>query len=124
LFSGSELVVAGKLRDDSAQNVQLDGEIQAISQTGEARFVLRPNIDEILPLPGIPEPRPIQPGDHFLERLWAFLSIRQELEKYDAERSDTEAGSSAEIAKNKSIQLALRVRSSVDTTLHIIYILF
>ncbi|KAF4523728.1 hypothetical protein B566_EDAN011592, partial [Ephemera danica] len=120
LFSGSELVVAGKLRDANTQDLQLGGEVRGQGHDGITAFPLHTPIDDetvILPLPGRPQmsatPSP-QPGDRFLERLWAFLTIQQLLERYDAERQDdkiVENGttpSPAQNAKSKALELALK----------------
>ncbi|KAF4529259.1 hypothetical protein B566_EDAN017662 [Ephemera danica] len=81
LFSGTELVVCGKLLDALA-NLSLNGEVKGMSVTGELKFCLTES--------STGSSTQASGQDRFLERLWAFLSIRQLLEKFDAERADDE----------------------------------
>jgi hypothetical protein len=116
LFSGSEIVVAGKLRDTN-KDVLLNGGVQGVTGKGALTFSLQ---DDLLPLPGsIPTTPPPQPGDRFLERLWAYLSIKQSLEKYDADREDDSKvqDSPALKAKKKALELALKVSNFIINTI-------
>ncbi|XP_065334844.1 inter-alpha-trypsin inhibitor heavy chain H4-like [Cloeon dipterum] len=102
VFSGSELVVAGKLISGVER---LDGN------------VLTSRGNYLLPVPG-ENPTPIarDTEDNFLERLWAFLSIKQKLDQYEAGRLESTAAAknaseekpSFEVAKGDALRLALQ----------------
>jgi hypothetical protein len=117
-FSGTEIIVAGKLKEPNIEEMRLRGEVRASTLNGITRYrinrLTRPpprTIDDILH-PPINVSVAEQPDwDNFLERLWAFLTIRQLLEKYDAERQDSPSTirSNADSAKAKALELALKV---------------
>ncbi|XP_059490251.1 inter-alpha-trypsin inhibitor heavy chain H4-like [Neocloeon triangulifer] len=101
VFSGSELVVAGKLNSGVE-------ELSGTVFTSNRNFPL-------LPFPGErPEPVVRDTEDNFLERLWAFLSIKQSLDKYEAWKVDAapakegEEKSAAQKAKEEALRLALQ----------------
>ncbi|KDR14085.1 Inter-alpha-trypsin inhibitor heavy chain H4 [Zootermopsis nevadensis] len=80
-FSGSELVVAGRLHGNN-----VTGEVQAHSSSGSARYPFDPVI------------LPTTPTANTMERLWAYLTIQQLLEDDDASTSP---------GKQRALELAL-----------------
>jgi hypothetical protein len=101
MFSGSEIVVAGKLREN------IDGL--------EGSVLTSRNNYPLLPVPGAnPGQRnKTYDGNNFLERLWAFLTIKQKLKEFDAlnvpEAQDGNVTSEAQMAKAEAIRLSLKV---------------
>lgn len=101
MFSGSEIVVAGKLREN------IDGlEGSVLSSRDSYPF---------LPVPGVipgDKNRTID-GNNFLERLWAFLTIKQKLKEFDAlnvpDAQDGNETSEAQLAKAEALRLSLKV---------------
>ncbi|XP_049948248.1 inter-alpha-trypsin inhibitor heavy chain H4-like [Schistocerca serialis cubense] len=80
LFRGSELVVAGRLSSANDQKQLTEVSVSGDGAAGEAHF------HKLRPLWLVPEPRPDDsPGSKrhapSLERLWAFLTVQQLLEK-------------------------------------------
>ena len=104
LFSGSELVVAGKLRDESKLNKI---GVEATSLSGGQNYYFDP-----IPVPEfqIPIPPPEPTTNHTpssMERLWAYLTIQQLLEQ-DATKDSDKNDTSSE--KKRALELALKVR--------------
>jgi hypothetical protein len=101
MFSGSEIVVAGKLREN------FEGfEGSVLSSRDNYPF---------LPIPGVsPGARNrTNDGNNFLERLWAFLTIKQKLKQFDAldvpEAQDGNETPEAQKAKEEALRLSLKV---------------
>ncbi|KAJ8872034.1 hypothetical protein PR048_028374, partial [Dryococelus australis] len=105
-FSGSELVVAGKLKSS-----ELTGHLTAKSSNGTTSIPFGPL--RVVPFPDWelaahhrPERNYSDAG--FMERLWAYLTIQQLLEKETAET--LEGTNVTSPSKNKALDLALKVR--------------
>ncbi|KAJ0023363.1 hypothetical protein NQD34_003262 [Periophthalmus magnuspinnatus] len=95
LFAGSEIVVAGKLPDDSIDNLLVEV------------FAQGPNIDfQVQGQANVEDWNVIYPNEeyifgNFTERLWAYLTIQQLLEKSDI-------GDEKEKNKAKALDMSLK----------------
>ncbi|KAJ9598936.1 hypothetical protein L9F63_010530, partial [Diploptera punctata] len=89
-FSGSELVVAGKLKKHTLPESLL-GEVSGTTLSGDSLFSSS-NVDKA----------------SSLERLWAFLTIQQLLEQHDLQPEDGNNSTENNTAKKKALQLALK----------------
>ncbi|PSN49308.1 hypothetical protein C0J52_09411, partial [Blattella germanica] len=89
LFSGAELVVAGKLRKQALQD-EIIGHVSGSSISGDSFF-------------SSPDTRKASS----LERLWAYLTIQQLLEQHDVQTEDGNNSTENEY-KKKALQLALK----------------
>lgn len=102
MFSGSEIVVAGKLRENIEN---LEGSV----------LTSRDNYP-LLPVPGLLPGEITKKNDrnNFLERLWAFLTIKQKLKEFDAlnvpdvKEANNET-TEAQAAKAEALKLSLKV---------------
>nr|CAD7204993.1 unnamed protein product [Timema douglasi] len=107
LFLGSEFVVAGKLK-----STELTGGLTARSPNGTTSLPFGPDIIVICPrFPPTGEPTEEHnvTNASFMERLWAYLTIQQLLEK-DKVDSPPEVNTSSP-NKKRALELALKVIS-------------
>ena len=92
MFAGSEVVVCGRLMTDS-----LTSEVKGQSASGNSSYSFTPTLLH---------PGKINSTASYIERLWAYLTIQQLLEKQDSRGSDN-------VRQHKytheALQLALRV---------------
>ena len=93
IFAGSEAVVSGKLTTDS-----LTSEVEGQSASGNSSYSFTPT--------------PLPPGEtnrtaSYSERLWAYLTIQQLLDKQDGR--DTDSSVTQRNYTHEALQLALRV---------------
>lgn len=102
MFSGSEIVVAGKLRENIEN---LEGSV----------LTSRDNYP-LLPVPGLLPEEVTKKNDrnNFLERLWAFLTIKQKLKEFDAlnvpdAKEANNETTEALAAKAEALKLSLKV---------------
>ncbi|PSN48670.1 hypothetical protein C0J52_04778, partial [Blattella germanica] len=105
LFSGSELVVAGKLNKDK----DFKGNVGGSSLSGLRTFDFDPIIIDDLPF--IPEPIPEIPTNHTpssMERMWAYLTIQQLLEEDKAKDYNHEDKNQTSPEKQKALEIALK----------------
>jgi hypothetical protein len=91
LFSGSELVVAGKLKDDVLPDSLL-GHVSGSSLKGSSLFS---------------SSAVAKASD--LERSWAYLTIQQLLEEHELESEDDTNPAEGKDSKKKALELALKV---------------
>ncbi|XP_069689624.1 inter-alpha-trypsin inhibitor heavy chain H4-like isoform X3 [Periplaneta americana] len=110
-FSGSELVVAGRLVGDN-----LTGQVEGRSSSGEQIFPIHPII-----FPPRPFPRPIhvnitekEPG--VLERLWVYLTIQQLLEEDKVKDHDHWDKNYTSPEKQKALELSLKYSFVTEVT--------
>jgi len=106
MFSGSEIVVAGKLREN----------IEGL----EGSVLTSRNNYPLLPVPGVipgGKNRTLD-GNNSLERLWAFLTIKQKLKEFDAlnvpDEKDGNVTSEAQLAKAEALRLSLKVMHQLE----------
>lgn len=90
LFSGAELVVAGRLKKHVLPD-SLFGHVSGSSLDGASLFSSSGATKA-----------------SSLERLWAYLTIQQLLEKHELQGEDTDSAE-AKDSKTKALQLALKV---------------
>jgi hypothetical protein len=91
LFSGAELVVAGKLKEHVLPDSLL-GHVSGSSLNGSSLFSS----------PGVVEASS-------LERSWAYLTIQQLLEEHEVEGEDDTNLKGSKDSKKKALELALKV---------------
>ncbi|XP_060853460.1 inter-alpha-trypsin inhibitor heavy chain H4-like [Rhopalosiphum padi] len=97
LFKGTELVVAGKLKDGASPD--FNGTLNADSTEGNFQ---RPVVVTCFDIPIIPPtdlPKTRRIGH--LEKLWAYLNIQQLMDKYELNKNENST------AKAKALELAL-----------------
>ncbi|XP_048029070.1 inter-alpha-trypsin inhibitor heavy chain H3-like [Megalobrama amblycephala] len=94
-YSGSEIVVAGRIIDNSLDS--FTSEVTALSKRTERVY----NIE--IPIGKLNSDKPGQ--KNFIERLWAFLTVKQLLEK-----EVTLQGQEKYNAKNKALELSLKYK--------------
>ena len=104
LFSGSELVVAGKLREEV--DINLTGGVTAISINGTITYTFEAII---IPYPPINIPPPVKHTPSNMERLWAYLTIQQLLDQDAALDYDHNNKNNTSPQKDHALQLALEV---------------
>lgn len=104
LFDGGELIVSGKIKHTDL--VLDDLSIHALADTGPIDFI--PKIIKL-------KPRPTMVGE--LERLWAYMTIKQLLDEATAKDQKESA------EKKKALELALKVKSRYLYIKHSTYIL-
>ncbi|KAJ9587867.1 hypothetical protein L9F63_018701, partial [Diploptera punctata] len=97
LFGGSELVVAGKLREDI--DISLKGNVNAISINGTIAYNFEAIIIHLPPI--------IISHLSNMERLWAYLAIQQLLDEDTALDYDHNNKSLTSPQKEQALQLAL-----------------
>lgn len=98
-FSGSEIVVAGKIEDN---NVRLfDLSVEGLGSDGEVELSLSADVNDQS------YPELIKPGDYvkITEKIWAYLTIKQLLQRSVAE-TETEV---KERLKEQALELSLKV---------------
>ncbi|XP_022178934.1 inter-alpha-trypsin inhibitor heavy chain H3-like [Myzus persicae] len=97
LFKGTELVVAGKLKDGKLPD--FNGTLNADSTEGDFKGpVIITCFDfPIVPPDAVPQKRRIG----HLEKLWAYLNIQQLMDKYELNKNENST------AKAKALELAL-----------------
>ncbi|KAJ9587862.1 hypothetical protein L9F63_018696, partial [Diploptera punctata] len=104
LFAGSELVVAGKLRQDA----NLTGGVEASSVTGKTGYSFRPIF---IPNPIPHPPHPLQNVTNHtpssMERMWAYLTIQQLLDKDAAKDYDHNDKNLTSPEKQRALKLAI-----------------
>jgi len=93
MFAGSEVVVCGKLKADS-----LTSEVKGQSTSGNSSYSFTPTL---LPT------GEINSTASYIERLWAYLTIQQLLEKHEGR--DTGKNVTHRNYTHEALQLALRV---------------
>lgn len=91
LFSGGELIVAGKLKKHVLPD-SLFGHVSGSSLGGASVFSSS----------GVAKASS-------LERLWAYLTIQQLVEKHDLQGEDDANSTESKDAKKKALELALKV---------------
>ena len=92
LFSGGELIVAGKLKEHVLPDL-LFGHVIGSSLGGSSVFSS----------PGVAKASS-------LERLWAYLTIQQLMEKHDLQGEDYANSTESKDSKRKALELALKVQ--------------
>ncbi|XP_069689616.1 inter-alpha-trypsin inhibitor heavy chain H4-like isoform X2 [Periplaneta americana] len=97
-FSGSELVVAGRL-----QGVNVTGQVTGRTTSGSSHYPVDPIILPFIEPPMPPPDANLTPST--MERLWAYLTIQQLLEEGDAKDDD---GNRTSPEQQKALDLALR----------------
>ena len=98
-FSGSEIVVAGKIEDN---NVRLfDLSVEGLGSNGAVELSLSADVNDRS------YPELIKPGDYvkITEKIWAYLTIKQLLQRSVAE-TETEV---KERLKEQALELSLKV---------------
>ena len=98
-FSGSEIVVAGKIEEN---NVRLfDLSVEGLGSDGEVELSLSADVNDRS------YPELIKPGDYvkITEKIWAYLTIKQLLQRSVAE-TETEV---KERLKEQALELSLKV---------------
>lgn len=98
-FSGSEIVVAGKIEDN---NVRLfDLSVEGLGSNGAVELSLSADVNDQS------YPELIKPGDYvkITEKIWAYLTIKQLLQRSVAE-TETEV---KERLKEQALELSLKV---------------
>ncbi|KAE9534318.1 hypothetical protein AGLY_008408 [Aphis glycines] len=97
LFKGTELVVAGKLKDGTSPD--FNGTLNADSTEGNFN---RPVVVTCFDIPIIPPTSlPTQRRIGHLEKLWAYLNIQQLMDQYELNKNENST------AKAKALELAL-----------------
>ena len=99
VFSGSEIVVAGKLAHDN-----LTGVVEGHSHSGSSQYSF---------IPVVPTTTNTTVG--FMERLWAYLTIRQLLDKKEANSDDDDEDYDSEFISNNQTVVDLALRVSITT---------
>ncbi|XP_048029076.1 inter-alpha-trypsin inhibitor heavy chain H3-like [Megalobrama amblycephala] len=94
-YSGSEIMVAGRIIDNSLDN--LTSEVTAFSKKTKMVYHIS------VPIQKLNSNKPGQ--ENFIERLWAFLTVKQLLEK-----EVTLQGQEKDNAKDKAIDLSLKYK--------------
>ena len=105
LFAGSELVVAGKLREDI--DINLTGDVTGISISGSVTFTFEAIIIRLPPIIVTTE----QHTPSNMERLWSYLTIQQLLDEDAALDYDHNNKNNSSPQKQHALQLALEVTS-------------
>ncbi|CAH0600410.1 unnamed protein product [Chrysodeixis includens] len=97
-YRGSELVVAGRVNDDSVEITPLVGAFCGVDDGyGRKRYEVRPKVP-------VAAPR----GDYLpLERLWSYLTIKQLLDQHDAV-DDDHTDDKENTPEKKALALALK----------------
>ena len=98
-FSGSEIVVAGKIEEN---NVRLfDLSVEGLGSNGAVELSLSADVNDQS------YPELIKPGDYvkITEKIWAYLTIKQLLQRSVAE-TETEV---KERLKEQALELSLKV---------------
>lgn len=91
LFSGGELIVAGKLKKHVLPDSLL-GQVSGSSLGG----------DSVFSSSGVAKASS-------LERLWAYLTIQQLMDKHDLQGEDDTNSTESKDLKKKALELALKV---------------
>ncbi|KAJ9587865.1 hypothetical protein L9F63_018699 [Diploptera punctata] len=102
LFAGSELVVAGKLREEI--DINLTGGVTAISINGTITYTFEAIIIQYPPI-DIPPPATHTPSN--MERLWAYLTIQQLLDEDAVLDYDHNNKNLTSPQKQQALELAL-----------------
>ncbi|KAK3536784.1 hypothetical protein QTP86_025094, partial [Hemibagrus guttatus] len=92
-YNGSEIVVAGKITDNSLEDLQT--EVIAISKNTNVTYqdsISTKDVIDVLPQ-----------HENFIQRLWAYLTVKQLLEKEVALK-----GNEKEAAQKKALDLSLK----------------
>lgn len=99
-FTGSEIVVAGKIDDNAVRLFDLS--VQGLGSTGSVELALSADVKSK------PFPELTKSGDYeqITEKIWAYLTIKQLLEKSIGETDST----TKEDLKNKALQLSLQYK--------------
>ena len=105
LFSGSELVVAGKLKKQASQD-SIVGHVSGSTLGGNSVFSSS----------GVEKASS-------LERLWAYLTIQQLLEEHDLQTEDGNNSTEGNSYKKKALQLALKVRNQSSFAIFYLFVL-
>uniref|UniRef100_A0A3B4BWX1 Inter-alpha-trypsin inhibitor heavy chain 3 n=1 Tax=Pygocentrus nattereri TaxID=42514 RepID=A0A3B4BWX1_PYGNA len=92
-YNGSEIVVCGQITDNSLETFQ--AEVIAVSKSNEVKYEDSVSVKD---LAGLPEHENIQ-------RLWAYLTVKQRLEK-----EVTLKGEEKEAAKKEALDLSLKYK--------------
>ncbi|XP_069689635.1 inter-alpha-trypsin inhibitor heavy chain H4-like isoform X2 [Periplaneta americana] len=100
LFFGSELVVAGHLLKDDVK-----GQVSGWSSSGDTSFPISPII---VSLPSPPTTDEGNKTASSMERLWAYLTIQQLLEKDASKDYDRSDKNQTSPEKERALQLALK----------------
>ncbi|XP_075930625.1 inter-alpha-trypsin inhibitor heavy chain H4-like isoform X2 [Petromyzon marinus] len=103
-FSGSEIVVAGRVRGDTGSLVAtVEGQSESGATSLAVECVVPPWPRPFPPRPYPPAPGPPEPPSH-TERLWAFLTIKQLLKEKVSATDDATKGR----LDNETLALSLR----------------
>uniref|UniRef100_K1PXQ1 Inter-alpha-trypsin inhibitor heavy chain H3 n=1 Tax=Magallana gigas TaxID=29159 RepID=K1PXQ1_MAGGI len=99
-FTGSEIVVAGKIENNAVRLFDLS--VQGLGSTGSVELALSADVKSK------PFPELTKSGDYeqITEKIWAYLTIKQLLEKSIGETDST----TKEELKNKALQLSLQYK--------------
>lgn len=103
-FTGSEIVVAGKIENNAVRLFDLS--VQGLGSTGSVELALSADVKSK------PFPELTKSGDYeqITEKIWAYLTIKQLLEKSIGETDST----TKEELKNKALHLSLQVIDRLD----------
>ncbi|KAL7843748.1 hypothetical protein AOLI_G00252600 [Acnodon oligacanthus] len=93
-YNGSEIVVAGQITDNSLDTFQ--AEVIAISKSNKVKYEDSVSVKD---LAGMPK------HENFIQRLWAYLTVKQRLEK-----EVTLKGEEKEAAKKEALDLSLKYK--------------
>lgn len=99
-FTGSEIVVAGKLEDNSVRLFDLT--VEGLGSKGSVELALSADVN------ANPFPQLTKPGDYakITEKIWAYLTIKQLLEKSIGETDPT----AKEEMKKTALELSLKYK--------------
>ncbi|KAF4523726.1 hypothetical protein B566_EDAN011590 [Ephemera danica] len=98
---------------DEVQTLPNEQKLIIQSESVVPRELVVPELSETSIIPNLREES--EGADRFLERLWAFLTIRQQLERYEADGTE-EPGSEAEAARNKAVEMAVKFQFVTSVT--------